>query len=104
MSSFNAGEFTDMDGEAIEEADEPLSCPFCDGGADRLIVERWSAEDDPDASYHVECLNAAATALRRRRHSRRRRNGTGGRGRTGNASYTTQVTRYIPTFGFSRLS
>lgn len=56
MSPFNAGEFTDMDGKVIEEAGEPLSCPFCGSGADQLIVERWSEEDDPDGSYHVECL------------------------------------------------
>jgi Lar family restriction alleviation protein len=56
MSPFNAGEFTDMDGKAIEEAGEPLSCPFCGSGANQLIVERWSEEDDPDGSYHVECL------------------------------------------------
>jgi hypothetical protein len=56
MSPFNAGEFTDMDGKEVEEAGEPRSCPFCDSGADQLVVERWSSEDDPDASYHVECL------------------------------------------------
>jgi Lar family restriction alleviation protein len=56
MSPFNAGEFTDMDGKVIEGAGEPLTCPFCGSGADQLSVERWSAEDDPDASYHVECL------------------------------------------------
>jgi len=56
MSPFDSERFTDMDGNAIEDAPEPLPCPFCGGGADQLVVERWSAEDDPDASYHVECL------------------------------------------------
>jgi hypothetical protein len=56
MSPFNRGEFTDMDGQVIEGAGEPLTCPFCRSGAGQLTVERWSAEDDPDASYHVECL------------------------------------------------
>ena len=56
MSPFNAGQFTDMDGNAIEDAGEPQSCPFCGSGADQLVVERWSDEDDPDAAYHVECL------------------------------------------------
>ena len=56
MSPFNTGQFKDMDGKAIEGAGEPQPCPFCGSGADQLVVERWSAEDDPDASYHVECL------------------------------------------------
>jgi len=56
MSPFNPGELTDMDGNVIEEAGEPLSCPFCGSGAEQLTVERWSAEDDPDASDHAECL------------------------------------------------
>ena len=30
--------------------------PVCGGGAENLVVERWSEEDDPEASYHVECL------------------------------------------------
>ena len=29
---------------------------FCGSGAENLAVERWSEEDDPDTSYHVECL------------------------------------------------
>ena len=56
MSPFDKGQFTDMDGKAIEDAGEPQPCPFCGSGADQLVVERWSAEDDPDTSYHVECL------------------------------------------------
>jgi len=43
------------------------SCTICPGGArplrlllgqrsGNLAVERWSEEDDPDTSYHVECL------------------------------------------------
>ena len=56
MSPFSAGQFTDMDGNAIADAGEPERCPFCGGGADQLVVERWSDEDDPDTSYHVECL------------------------------------------------
>ena len=54
--SFDASPFTDMDGNPVADAPEPLPCPFCGSGAEQLIVERWSAEDDPDASYHVECL------------------------------------------------
>jgi Lar family restriction alleviation protein len=49
-----------MDGQAIEEASEPQPCPFCGSGADQLVVERWSDEDDPDASYHVECLKCGS--------------------------------------------
>ncbi len=56
MSPFDADHFTDMDGNEIEDAGEPSQCPFCGSGADQLLVERWSSEDDPDASYHVECL------------------------------------------------
>jgi Lar family restriction alleviation protein len=56
MSPFDKDHFTDMDGQPIADAPEPLSCPFCGSGADRLVVERWGAEDEPDASYHVECL------------------------------------------------
>jgi len=56
MSPFDPAHFTDMDGNPIEDVGEPLACPFCGSGADQLVVERWSAQDDPDASYHVECL------------------------------------------------
>jgi hypothetical protein len=56
MSPFNADHFSDMDGQPIEDSPEPQPCPFCASGADQLVVERWSAEDDPDPSYHVECL------------------------------------------------
>jgi Lar family restriction alleviation protein len=56
MSPLDPDHFTDMDGNPISDAGEPLSCPFCGSGADQLVVERWSDEDDPDASYHVECL------------------------------------------------
>jgi hypothetical protein len=37
-----------------------LACPFCGSGAEQLVVERWSEEEDPDASYHVECLKCGA--------------------------------------------
>jgi len=56
MKSYEPERFTDMDGNSIEDAPEPLSCPFCGSGAEQLVVERWSDEDDPDPSYHVECL------------------------------------------------
>jgi len=56
MSPFDKDHFTDMDGQPIEDSPEPLACPFCGGGAENLVVERWSEEDDPEASYHVECL------------------------------------------------
>jgi Lar family restriction alleviation protein len=56
MSPFDPDHFTDMDGNELEDAGEPLACPFCGSGADQLVIERWSAEDDPDTSYHVECL------------------------------------------------
>jgi Lar family restriction alleviation protein len=56
MSPSDADQFTDMDDNAIEGAGQPRPCPFCGSGADQLVVERWSAEDDPDKSYHVECL------------------------------------------------
>jgi len=56
MSPFNADPFTDMDGNPVEDAGEPVPCPFCGSGADQLVVERWSEEEDPDASFHVECL------------------------------------------------
>jgi hypothetical protein len=45
-----------MNGNAIEDSPEPHACPFCGSGADQLVIERWSEEDDPDASYHVEYL------------------------------------------------
>jgi Lar family restriction alleviation protein len=61
MGPFNPDHFTDMDGKPIEEAGDPQACPFCGSGADQLIVERWSAEDDPDASFHVECLKCACS-------------------------------------------
>ena len=56
MSPFDPDHFTDMDGNPIEDVGEPRAGPFCGSGADQLAVERWSAEDDPDASFHVECL------------------------------------------------
>ena len=46
--------FTDIDGNPIEDSPEPSPCRFCGSEADQLVVERWSTEDDPDASYHVE--------------------------------------------------
>ena len=60
MSPLAPDHFTDMDGNAIEDSPEPLACPFCGSGADQLVVERWSEEDDPDASYHVECLKCGS--------------------------------------------
>ena len=60
MSPFDPGQFTDMDGNAVEGAPEPALCPFCGSGADQLIVERWSEQDDPDPAYHVECLKCGA--------------------------------------------
>jgi Lar family restriction alleviation protein len=56
MSPFDADHFTDINGNALEDTGGPRLCPFCGGGADQLVIERWSDEDDPDASYHVECL------------------------------------------------
>jgi len=56
MSPFDPEHFTDMDDKPLEQAPEPLPCPFCGSRAEQLVIERWSAEDDPDASYHVECL------------------------------------------------
>ena len=60
MSPFEREQFSDMDGKPIEDAPEPLPCPFCGSRADQLVVERWSAEDDPDASFHVECLRCGS--------------------------------------------
>jgi Lar family restriction alleviation protein len=56
MSPYDRDHFTDMDGQPMLDAPEPRPCPFCGSGADQLVVERWSGEDDPDASFHVECL------------------------------------------------
>jgi Lar family restriction alleviation protein len=53
-------QFTDMDGNPVEDAPEPLPCPFCGSGGEQLVVERWSSEDDPDASHHVECLKCGS--------------------------------------------
>jgi Lar family restriction alleviation protein len=80
MSPFNAGEFTDMDGKEVEEAGEPRSCPFCGSGADQLVVERWSSEDDPDASDHVECLKCGCNGpqAERRLEAAREWNGRAG--------------------------
>jgi hypothetical protein len=75
MSPSDADHFTDMDGDAIEDSPEPLPCPFCGSGGDQLVVERWSEEDDPDASYHV-VSSAAPTGLRVRHSSRPHRVGT----------------------------
>jgi hypothetical protein len=54
-----------MDAQAIEQAAEPRSCPLCDSGAARLIVECWSDEDDPDASYHIACLKCGCNGSQR---------------------------------------
>jgi hypothetical protein len=56
MSPFEAGEFTDMDGQPIADAPTPRACPFCGSGAKQLVIDRWSEEDDPDAAWHVVCL------------------------------------------------
>jgi hypothetical protein len=53
MSPLDADRFTDMDGNPVEDVPEPLPCPFCGSRADQLVIERWSEEDDPDASFHV---------------------------------------------------
>jgi hypothetical protein len=45
MSPIDSGQFTDMDGNVIEEAGEPQACPFCGSGGEQLVVERWSSED-----------------------------------------------------------
>ena len=58
--SLDTSSFTDMDGNPVADSPEPVPCPFCGSGAAQLVVERWSAEDDPDASYHVECLNCGS--------------------------------------------
>jgi Lar family restriction alleviation protein len=58
--SFDSTPFTDMDGNPVADAPEPLSCPFCGSGADQLVVERWSEEDDPDPAHHVECLKCGS--------------------------------------------
>ena len=56
MNTNDAAHFTDMDGQPIEDSPAPEPCPFCGSGADRLVVERWTEEGDPDPSFHVECL------------------------------------------------
>ena len=53
MSPFDEEHFTDMDGKPLEDGPEPLPC-------DQLVIERWSEADDPDASYHVECLKCGS--------------------------------------------
>ena len=60
MSAPDPDHFTDMDGNVIDDVRESVPCPFCASRGDQLLVERWSAEDDPDASYHVECLQCGA--------------------------------------------
>jgi hypothetical protein len=60
MTPLDPDHFTDMDGNAIEDAPEPLPCPCSGSRADQLVVERWSGEDDPDASDHVECLKCGS--------------------------------------------
>ena len=47
-------------GNPLEDGPEPLPCPFCGSRADQLVIERWSEADDPDASYHVECLKCGS--------------------------------------------
>ena len=79
MSPFEREQFTDMDGKAIEDAPEPLPCPFCGSQADQLVGERWSEEDDPDASYHVECLKCGSNGRRLQARSRPPRDGMAGR-------------------------
>jgi Lar family restriction alleviation protein len=60
MGSDTSDQFTDMDGNPVEDAPEPLPCPFCGSGGEQLVVERWSDEGDPDASHHVECLKCGS--------------------------------------------
>ncbi len=60
MSPPDPDHLTDMDGNAIEDSPKPLACPFCGSSADQLVIERWSEENDPDASYHVECLKCGS--------------------------------------------
>ena len=60
MSPIDTEHFTDMDGNSIGDAPAPLPCPFCGSRADQLMIERWSAEDDPDTAYHVECPNCGS--------------------------------------------
>ncbi len=57
--------FVDMDGNSVENAPEPMPCPFCGSVADQLVVERWSSEDDPDASHHAECLKCGCNGPQR---------------------------------------
>lgn len=54
--SHDPAPFTDMDGNPVEGAPQPATCPFCASSAEQLVVERWGDEGDPDAAYHVECL------------------------------------------------
>jgi hypothetical protein len=47
----------------LEDGPEPPSCRFCGSRADQLVIERWSAQDDPHASYHVEWLKCGSNGL-----------------------------------------
>ncbi len=60
MSPADIRQFTDMDGQPLSDAPEPLICPFCGSGAAQLVVERWSGADDPDPAFHVECLKCGS--------------------------------------------
>jgi hypothetical protein len=69
VSPFDNEHFTDLEGNPPEDRPEPLPCPFCGSPAAQLVIERWSEEDDPDASYHVECLKGVEWGIGR--HSAR---------------------------------
>jgi hypothetical protein len=63
MSPLDPDHFTDMDGNPTE--DVASLCPVCGSGADQLVVERGSAEHDPNTSYHVECLKCGCNGPQR---------------------------------------
>ena len=82
MRALDPDYFSDVDGNAIEDAGEPLPCTFCGSGAEQLVVERWSAEDDPEPSYHVECLKCGSNDPQRETQTKPRRDGSGDRSST----------------------
>lgn len=68
--------FTDMDGQPIEDSPEPVPCPFCGSEADQLVLERWSAQDDPDALSTSNVSSADETTRRQPRSSMLQKRGT----------------------------
>ena len=76
MSAFDKDHFTDMDGQPVEDSLESLPCPFCGSGAENLVVERWSDEDDPRRPTTSNVSSAAVTVPRLRPSSRPRRGRT----------------------------